>query len=335
MATTSLIPSPTMQQVDYLPPPDPQAVERAMLKGDISQMSDQERIAYYVATCKSMGLNPLTRPFLAMKGEDGKEHLYPDKGCAEQLRKLHRVSIKVIGREIIDGLYVVTVLATTPDGREEEAQGVVPLVKAKGTWKDYEYNKQQRRRFVPDVGTDGQEVMVPLAATERANAIMRAESKAKRRVTLAICGLGLPDWEAEPTSAAHPMALDLQARPPSPVETTKPLATHIAEVFGETAPAATEDADSFYMPQIADAILAQGGQIEPWYVWAERRYGKHRMQFTVGEWEGFLQSVRDQAAKAGTGPTHPQPPQGEPSAAVPHEDLWQQEEREAHANGEE
>ena len=59
------IPTPMVQ--DYLPAVDPKAVEQALLIGDISQMSDEVRIAYYVATCRSLGLNPLTKPFQALK----------------------------------------------------------------------------------------------------------------------------------------------------------------------------------------------------------------------------------------------------------------------------
>lgn len=160
---------------DYLPDVDPKAVEQALLIGDISQMTDAQRIAYYVATCRSLGLNALTKPFQALKTDDGKVILYPDKGCAEQLRKLHRVSVHVLGREVLDDLYIVTVRATTPDGREEESQGIVPIAKAKGTWEDYEYRGEKKRRFKAALDTQGQEIMVRLSATERATAMMKCE----------------------------------------------------------------------------------------------------------------------------------------------------------------
>jgi hypothetical protein len=240
MSTTSVIPVRPTATPDYLPPVDPKAVEQAMLIGDLSQMTDEQRIAYYVAVCRSVGLNPLTKPFQALKGDDGKLSLYPDKGCAEQLRKLHRVSTKVLGRDFFDGLYIVTVQASTPDGRTEESQAVVPLMKAKGRWEDYEYRGQQRRRFKAEIDQDGQDVQIPLSPTERATAMMRCETKAKRRVTLAITGLGLPEWDQEPEHTAHPMALALH-QPPAPAQET-PLAEAVAALYGEgsdpTAPAA-------------------------------------------------------------------------------------------------
>jgi hypothetical protein len=246
MSTTSIIPAAPIATPDYLPPVDPKAVEQAMLIGDLSQMTDQQRIAYYVAVCRSVGLNPLTKPFQALKGDDGKLSLYPDKGCAEQLRKLHRVSTKVLGRDFFDGLYVVTVQASTPDGRTEESQAVVPLMKAKGRWEDYEYRGQQRRRFKAEIDQDGQDVQIPLSPTERATAMMRCETKAKRRVTLAITGLGLPEWDQEPDQAAHPMALSLR-QPPPPAQ-ADPLAETVAALYGEgsdpTATTATSTAQN-------------------------------------------------------------------------------------------
>lgn len=293
MATTSLIPAENHSTPDYLPPVNPKAVEQAMLIGDLSQMSDEQRIAYYVAVCRSMGLNALTRPFQALKGDDGKITLYPDKGCAEQLRKLHKVSTRVLSRDMIDGLYVVTVEARTPDGRTEEAQGVVPLVKAKGHWQEYDYHGQTRRRFVADVGSDGQEAMVPLSPAERATAMMRCETKAKRRATLAICGLGMPDYEGEPESPAHPMALTLTTPPPA--EATKDLETHISDLFGDR-PEGTTAVDAA-MRQVDAAILANQGQVEPWYVWAERRFKKNRFDFTVDDWQALLSAVQAQSQK--------------------------------------
>lgn len=291
--------------MDYLPPPDPKAVEQAMLIGDLSQMTDEQRISYYVAVCRSVQLNPLTRPFLALKGDDGKLSLYPDKGCAEQLRKLHRVSCKVIGREFLDDLYIVTVRATTPDGREEEAQGVVPIAKTMGSW---EQTRDGKRYFKPSVDAQGREMTTPLSTAERASALMRAETKAKRRVTLAICGLGMADWEPEPGQESHPMALTLQT-PPAPVEGPSLAATiaDLSDPSDPTAPAprapvaASEapagEAGAEYLPQIEAVILGAGLKVEPWMRWAERRLQKERRAFTVPDYQLLLTEARTLAAQ--------------------------------------
>jgi hypothetical protein len=342
MTTDVTIARPTMTP-DYLPPPDPKAVEQAMLVGDISQMTDAQRIAYYVATCKSLNLNPLTKPFQALKGDDGKVTLYPDKGCAEQLRKLHRVSVRVVSREFLDDLYIVTVRATTPDGREEESQGVVPVSKPKGTWEDYETRGQTRRRFKPAIDEHGLDVMIPLSPAERATAIMRAESKAKRRVTLAICGLGLPDWDQEPGSQAHPMALSLQREAASVEEPVRDVATIMAELAGDPALTATRVPQPAQPQPVVDphllalrehievTILASGGELAPWYAWAERRLKKPRATFTVEDYT-LMQSAVEKAAELSANLAEVTPT--EASADQP--DLWRQEEeaeRLAHEQG--
>jgi hypothetical protein len=308
--------------MDYLPPPDPKAVEQAMLIGDLSQMTDAQRISYYVATCRSLNLNPLTHPFMALKGDDGKLSLYPDKGCAEQLRKLHRVSCKVIGREFLDDLYIVTVRATTPDGREEEAQGVVPIAKPLGSW---EQTREGKRYFKTSVDAQGREMTTPLSTAERASALMRAETKAKRRVTLAICGLGMSDWEQEPGQVSHPMALHLQT-PPAPVDSPS-LAQTIAELsdpVDPTAPAPRREkgeshgpageAGAEYLAQIEAVILGHGGQVEPWMRWAERRLQKDRQVFTVADYQLLLTEARTLAAQRQTAkPAGTPPPEGSPA----------------------
>src|SRR5258708_36969808 len=88
----------------------------------------------------------------------GKVTLYARRDATDQLRQLHKVSIEIAAREVVEDCYVVTARATTPI-RQDESIGVVNIAGLKG-----------------DV---------------RANAMMKAETKAKRRVTLSICGLGM------------------------------------------------------------------------------------------------------------------------------------------------
>ena len=225
---------------DYLPAVNPQAVEQAMMIGDLSQMTPEVRIAYYVATCQSLGLNPLTRPFQALKTEDGQVLLYPDKGCAEQLRKRDRISLRIVSREIVDDLYIVTVEASTPDGRKEESEGIVIVMEAIGEWKEGKKRTGETYRYKEErLDAQGQPILKRLTGTQMANARMRCETKAKRRVTLAICGLGIPDVDT-----GHPMRFDLQqgtltddgAREiaaESSREHAKPQAAHIADLYGD------------------------------------------------------------------------------------------------------
>ena len=136
------------------------AIERVVALGDLSKLSAEQRASYYFEVCSSLGLNPLTRPFEYLS-LSGKLVLYARKDATDQLRHHRRISQEITGREMVGDLYIVTAKARTVDGRTDEEIGVVSV---KG-----------------------------LAGDNLANALMKASTKAKRRVTLSVCGLGLLD----------------------------------------------------------------------------------------------------------------------------------------------
>jgi hypothetical protein len=135
-------------------------IERVLIGGDLAKLTPEQRVIYYNQVCESIGLNPLTKPFQYLN-LNGKTVLYATKDCTEQLRQIHNISLSIVSRESVDGIYVVTARAVRGDGRQDESIGAVPL---------------------PSGGGEA-----------RANAIMKGETKAKRRVTLSICGLGMLD----------------------------------------------------------------------------------------------------------------------------------------------
>lgn len=145
-------------------------VESLVLRGDISALSPEERAKFYVGLCEQLGLNPATQPF-AMLRLNGKEVMYPTRGATDQLAAIHRLN-----REIIDGPKVVDLAGTKlvyavcrvthPNGRVETAVGTVPL-------------------------------------TDPVNVLMKCETKAKRRATLSILGLGMLDETEVEAIPAH------------------------------------------------------------------------------------------------------------------------------------
>lgn len=148
------------------------AIENALIKGDLSMLKPEERLAYYKKVCDSVGLNPLTKPFEYIQ-LNGKLVLYATRAATDQLRSVHKVSIKITAREKFDDIYVVTAQATNSDGRFDESTGAVNIAGLRGD--------------------------------SLANAYLKAETKAKRRVTLSLCGLGLLDEsEIETISDAKP-----------------------------------------------------------------------------------------------------------------------------------
>lgn len=152
-------------------------IERVMLVGDLAKLSPAERVSYYRQTCESLGLNPLTRPFEYIT-LNGKLTLYARKDATEQLRNRHNVSVAIVGRELVEGVYVVTARATLPNGRTDESIGAVAVEGVKGE--------------------------------ARANSYMKAETKAKRRVTLSVVGLGwLDETEVSSIPDARPTVVDV------------------------------------------------------------------------------------------------------------------------------
>ncbi len=136
------------------------AIESALIGGDLSKLNLNDRLNYYNQVCESLGLNPLTQPFSYIT-LNGKLTLYAKRDCAEQLRNSRGVSITQLDKVFNGDLYIVTAYAKDKTGKTDVSTGAVSV---KG-----------------------------LGGENLANAIMKAETKAKRRVTLSICGLGLLD----------------------------------------------------------------------------------------------------------------------------------------------
>jgi hypothetical protein len=137
-----------------------------------------------------MGLDPFTKPFDILR-LNGKEVLYCTRSGTQQLNKLHKVSHLITSRDTNQeaGVYIVTSKASLPDGRCTESIGAVNIQGLKGE--------------------------------AYANAIMKAETKAKRRATLDLLGLGvLDESEAESIPNAKLMAIQtmVEALPQMEVE---------------------------------------------------------------------------------------------------------------------
>lgn len=138
----------------------PETLEALVIGGDLSKLTQGQAVEYYRIFCQRLGLDPVTQPFKILN-LGGKKVLYCDRGGASQLNKNHKVSHEITKREKDSDLYIVTAKASTPDGRQTESIGAVPIMNLKGE--------------------------------ALANALMKAETKAKRRSTLDLLGLGMLD----------------------------------------------------------------------------------------------------------------------------------------------
>ena len=145
-------------------PVDAAIMESVLLGGDLSKLTPGQRVSYYRSVCESVGINPLTKPFDYMT-LNGKLTLYAKKDATDQLRKINNVSVDDV--EIVENetQFLVKVKGHDETGRADVEIGVV--------------NKKDMQ------GNLG-------------NVQMKAVTKAKRRLTLSLCGLGwLDETEVE------------------------------------------------------------------------------------------------------------------------------------------
>lgn len=147
---------------------------QVMVRGDLSKLTAEEAVSYYNTVCKSIGLNPYTRPFEYIV-LNGKTVLYATRTATDQLRKVYQISVEIVDQRLKEGnMLVVHARASDPSGRKDEDFGAVAI----------------NDKMPPEV---------------RSNKVMHAVTKAKRRVTLSICGLGwLDETEIETIPDARP-----------------------------------------------------------------------------------------------------------------------------------
>jgi len=154
-------------------PDEGKILKDVLLSGDLSKLTDKQQAKYYIQVCKSVGLNPLTKPFEFIT-LNRKLVLYAKRDCTDQLRSIHNVSVTEMTQDDREGVHIVTVKVQNGQGRTDMATGAVNIANLKGD--------------------------------NLANALMKTETKAKRRATLSICGLGLLDeTEIETIPNAQPM----------------------------------------------------------------------------------------------------------------------------------
>lgn len=145
----------------------------AVTGGNLTTFSIPDRLLYYNAVCERAGLDPALQPFTFLSSNN-KITLYCNRVGAQQLSRANKVSHAIVNREVVSGIFIVTAQAKNgvgPDERQTESIGAVPIEGLKGD--------------------------------NAANAMMKAETKAKRRATLDLLGLGIMDETELDTMPAH------------------------------------------------------------------------------------------------------------------------------------
>jgi hypothetical protein len=207
---------------------DPKVIESIVMNGDLSKLQPAQKVAYYNYRCSQAGLDPAAKPFDLLK-LNGKEVLYANAQCTQQLCAIHKLSTQVTHREKMDDIYLVSVRVTGADGRLSENQGAVAVAHLKGD--------------------------------ALANAVLKATTKAIRRAVLAHCGLGMLDeTEAEtiPNARMEPMVQVSTEAAPSLSEILARPASGIALMVP-----GTDEPYAYYetMDKWADAFLTMFDKI--------------------------------------------------------------------------
>lgn len=176
--------------------PSDDALIKLFTSGDLIDLDPRQKGLYLKALCEKLGLNPLSKPFdiLYLKGPDGKTRaiLYANRTASDQLREIHNIKSQVVyegpltlGTVVREDVYRVDLDITKGD-RTERAVGCVSIA-----------------------GLSGEAL---------SNAIMKCWTKAMRRGTLSIVGLGLPDEsEIDSIPNAGPRILNPSV-PPEPLD---------------------------------------------------------------------------------------------------------------------
>jgi hypothetical protein len=162
---------------------DAEIVSSLVTTGDLSRLTAMQKVQLYNYRCAQVGLDPAAKPFDLLK-LNGKEILYANAGCTQQLAQLHKLSVEIISRDKVEDLFIVHARVKDAEGRSTDNTGAVAIGNLKGE--------------------------------ALANAIMKATTKAIRRTVLAHVGLGMMDETEVETipGAIRTVGLAEAAEPP-------------------------------------------------------------------------------------------------------------------------
>lgn len=160
-----------------------------VLNNDLSKLTEPQRVEYYKIVCDRAGLDPMAKPFDLMT-LNGRLVMYANKTTTAQLTAIHNLTVTIVSKEVLNGLYVATARAQKPNGASSEDIGAV--------------------------------VIGGLQGEAAANAMMKAITKAKRRAVLSVCGLGMLDeTETDTLQAQQIETVELPAQIAREIESAK------------------------------------------------------------------------------------------------------------------
>lgn len=141
-------------------------IAKAFKDNGVHTLTAIERRNFYRWQCDRLGLDPYSFPMDYLETRDGRLVLYPNQKATDQLRKHRGLSVKVVSRELTEDLAIVVAECIDRQGRTTQAIGTAELTDKFGK---------------------------PLTGQLKAQAVMKADTRARRRATLAACGLDSED----------------------------------------------------------------------------------------------------------------------------------------------
>jgi len=154
------------------------AVMEQLIRGDVSSVPREALLRYIFLFCERVGISPLAVPFSLVKTQGGMR-LVANRNFYDAVASKFSVSRECVAEGFFEGtkLYFTRYRATTPDGRATEDMALVDTA-----------------------GLNGNDL---------ANAIMKAHTKGRNRVTRAHLGFPFPDEsEAETVPDASVVGID-------------------------------------------------------------------------------------------------------------------------------
>ena len=136
--------------------------------GRCDRLNEEQRADYINYLCGKIGIDPTFRPVDLIKTKNGIKP-YLNKGASELIRDIRKISIDDMQIKDVNGMWVATCRVRNAEGRCDTDIGVC--------LKD---------------GTSA-------SPMNQNDSLMKAVTKAKRRATLSMCGLGAIIEEAHPT----------------------------------------------------------------------------------------------------------------------------------------
>jgi hypothetical protein len=150
-----------------------EALQKLMINGDLSSLTMQQRAEYLFHYATTKGLDPASKPFDLIV-LNNRLTLYANRSASDQIRKRDGITT--------DRLY----FGPLRSGFDSEGKQVYDQT----VWEvEYKLTDQSGRVEI-STGCVGVENM---KGDAKGNAVMKADTKAKRRGTLAMGGLGLAD----------------------------------------------------------------------------------------------------------------------------------------------